>query len=76
MSSDNNSSNDTKKRGLEQLTPREREVLKERFGIEVGADATLAEVAKQFDLTRAKIREIERHARKKLGSDRDPNDSA
>ena len=67
---------DTLKRTLEQLTPREREVLKQRFGIEVGADVTLAEVAKQFDITRDKIREIERRAREKLGNGDDPEGSA
>jgi RNA polymerase primary sigma factor len=62
------------KRTLDQLTPREREVLKQRFGIDVDANVTLAEVAKQFDITREKIREIERRAREKLGSEDDPDE--
>jgi RNA polymerase primary sigma factor len=64
--------NNRMKRALDGLTPREREILKERFGIEVGADVTLAEVAKQFDITRDKIREFERPAREELGGGSDP----
>jgi RNA polymerase primary sigma factor len=67
---------DAVKRTLEELTPREREILKQRFGIEVGADMTLVEVAKQFDVTREKIREIERRAREKRGGGRDPEEAA
>ena len=64
------------KRTLDGLTPREREILKERFGIEVGADVTLAEVAKQFDITRDKIREFERRVREKLVGGSDPEGAA
>jgi RNA polymerase primary sigma factor len=67
---------DALKRTVEELTPREREVLKQRFGIEIAADATLAEVAKQFDITRDKIREIERRARERLGGGNDPEEAA
>ena len=44
--------NNHMKRTLDGLTPREREILKERFGIEVSTGVTLAEVANQFDMTR------------------------
>jgi len=67
---------DRLKRTLDGLTPREREILKERFGIDVGADVTLAEVTKQFDITREKIREFERRAREKLGGGDDPEGAA
>ena len=75
MNSDDNS-NDRLQRVLDDLTPREREVLKKRFGIEVGSDVTLAEVVKQFDLTRERIREVERRARDKRGGGDDPDDAA
>jgi DNA-directed RNA polymerase sigma subunit (sigma70/sigma32) len=63
---------DASNRTLEGLTPREREILTRRFGIEVGANVTLAEVAKQFDIARDKIREFERRAREKAGGGDEP----
>ncbi|MFM8664718.1 MAG: RNA polymerase sigma factor RpoD, partial [Betaproteobacteria bacterium] len=51
---------------LDSLTPREAEVLRMRFGIEMQSDHTLEEVGKQFDVTRERIRQIEAKAIRKL----------
>jgi RNA polymerase primary sigma factor len=57
---------------LDQLTPREREVLIMRFGLEDGCSRTLEEVGRHFKVTRERIRQIEAKALKKL---RHPNRS-
>ena len=51
---------------LHQLTEREREVLKLRFGLEDGYPRTLEEVGHIFEVTRERIRQIEAKALKKL----------
>ena len=51
---------------LAQLTPREANVLRMRFGIDMNTDHTLEEVGKQFDVTRERIRQIEAKALRKL----------
>lgn len=53
---------------LETLTPREREIVKARFGMEEygGVPQTLAEVGQVFKVTRERIRQIEAKALKKL----------
>ncbi len=51
---------------LDQLTPRERDVLKMRFGLDDGFPHTLEEVGKHFQVTRERIRQIESKALKKL----------
>jgi RNA polymerase sigma factor RpoD-like protein len=51
---------------LGQLSPREREVLKLRFGLDDGYPRTLEEVGQQFNVTRERIRQIEAKALKKL----------
>lgn len=51
---------------LDTLTPREREVLKLRFGLEDGQVRTLEEVGKEFNVTRERIRQIESKALRKL----------
>ena len=51
---------------LDQLTPRERDVLKMRFGLDDGYPHTLEEVGKHFQVTRERIRQIEAKALKKL----------
>ena len=51
---------------LGNLSPREAKVLRMRFGIDINSDHTLEEVGKQFDVTRERIREIEKKAIKKL----------
>ncbi len=51
---------------LSSLTPRERDVLKMRFGLDDGYPHTLEEVGKHFEVTRERIRQIEAKALKKL----------
>ena len=51
---------------LKDLTAREQEVLKLRFGLEDGRPRTLEEVGKTFDVTRERIRQIEAKALRKL----------
>ena len=51
---------------LSSLTPREAQVLRMRFGINMNTDHTLEEVGKHFDVTRERIRQIEAKALKKL----------
>ncbi len=51
---------------LDQLTEREREVLKLRFGLEDGYPRTLEEVGHIFEVTRERIRQIEAKALHKL----------
>ena len=45
---------------LEKLTPREAKGLRVRFGIDLNIDLGLEEVLKQFDVTRERIRSMER----------------
>jgi RNA polymerase primary sigma factor len=51
---------------LEQLGFRERRVLELRFGLGGSQPATLDEVAKTFNVTRERVRQIENHALKRL----------
>jgi len=51
---------------LDLLTPRERDVLRMRFGLDDGYTHTLEEVGKFFQVTRERIRQIETKALKKL----------
>ena len=51
---------------LEDLTDREKEVLRLRFGLEDGHPYTLEEVGKRFGVTRERIRQIEAKALRKL----------
>ncbi|MDO5564140.1 MAG: RNA polymerase sigma factor RpoD [Eubacteriales bacterium] len=51
---------------LKDLKPREREVIKLRYGLEDGHQKTLEEVGKEFEVTRERIRQIEAKALKKL----------
>lgn len=48
------------------LTPREQEILKLRFGLEDGITHTLEEVGKKFSVTRERIRQIEAKALTKI----------
>ena len=51
---------------LSSLTPRERRVLRFRFGLEDGRSRTLEEVGREFNVTRERIRQIEAKALRKL----------
>ncbi len=48
------------------LTPREQEILKLRYGLDTGSGFTLEEVARLFNLTRERIRQIQGRAMRKL----------
>ncbi len=54
------------RRTLKTLTPREEQVLRMRFGVGDGAEHTLEEVGKSFNVTRERIRQIESKALRKL----------
>ena len=58
-------------RAMNGLAHREREILKLRYGLEDGNSLTLEEVAKRFNLTRERIRQIEMRALEKLRSEYD-----
>jgi RNA polymerase primary sigma factor len=51
---------------LDDLKPREREVIIMRFGLDDGNSKTLEEVGRRFDVTRERIRQIEQKALRKL----------
>jgi RNA polymerase primary sigma factor len=51
---------------LDTLTPREREVLRLRYGLDGENDHTLEEIGKSFSLSRERIRQIESKALAKL----------
>ncbi len=51
---------------LETLTPREQQVIRERYGLIDGKSKTLEEVGKEFSVTRERIRQIEAKALRKL----------
>jgi RNA polymerase primary sigma factor len=51
---------------LDTLSLREREVIKMRFGIDYETTFTLDEIGKHFELTRERIRQIEKRSLEKL----------
>src|SRR6266542_3714561 len=53
-------------RALSMLAPKEKEILRLRFGIGEEGEHTLEEVGKRFDVTRERIRQIEAKALRKL----------
>src|SRR3989304_311638 len=55
---------------LFKLSPREREVIKMRFGIGYEDSSTLNEIGRKLNLTRERIRQIEKIALHKLGNPR------
>ena len=53
---------------LKTLTPREERVIRLRFGFESNGIQTLEEIGREFNVTRERIRQIERKALRKLKS--------
>lgn len=51
---------------MEVMNPREKQVLDMRFGLLDGKTRTLAEVSKELDISRERVRQIEEEALKKL----------
>ncbi len=51
---------------LDSMEPREAQILRMRFGIDMDDDHTLEEVGQQYDVTRERIRQIEAKALRKL----------
>ena len=51
---------------IDTLTPREQEVIRQRYGLLDGKQKTLEEVGREFHVTRERIRQIEAKALKKL----------
>lgn len=51
---------------LVKLDPREREILKYRFGLEGAEEETLEDVGKRFRVTRERVRQIQNEALKKM----------
>lgn len=51
---------------LQMLNSREREIIKLRFGIGFESTYTLGQIGTMFNLTKERVRQIERHALKKL----------
>lgn len=54
------------KEALSTLNPREEQIVRMRFGIGYETEHTLDQVGKQFNLTRERIRQIERRALEKI----------
>ena len=51
---------------MKDLTPREEQVLRLRYGLDDNRPRTLEEVGRQFSVTRERIRQIEAKAIRKL----------
>lgn len=51
---------------MKELRPREKEVIRARYGLDSGAEKTLEEVGKMLGVTRERVRQIESKAIKKL----------
>ena len=53
---------------LKELTPREEKIIRYRYGLEDGKAHTLEQTGQAFDLTRERIRQIEKNVLSKLGA--------
>jgi RNA polymerase primary sigma factor len=53
-------------RALDQLEPREQEIMRLRFGLGTQAPQTLEQIGERLDLTRERIRQLEGKALRKL----------
>lgn len=49
---------------ISDLTPRQKEILEERFGLKTGKKMTLAALGKKYGLTRERVRQVEEEALK------------
>jgi len=58
---------DRAEEALRVLSPREREIVRLRFGFDAGEAVTLHQIALQFGLSRERVRQVERSALKKMG---------
>jgi RNA polymerase primary sigma factor len=54
------------KKLMEKMNPREKEVLNLRYGLKNGTTCTLNQIAKKFNITRERVRQIENAALRKL----------
>ena len=54
------------KEALSRLNPREEQIIRMRFGIGYKTEYTLDQVGRQFNLTRERIRQIEKRALERL----------
>lgn len=52
---------------LEQLTKRERDIIKLRFGLDTEGPQTLEDIGRRFNITRERVRQIQNKAIAKLG---------
>jgi len=57
------------------LTDKEKEVLKKRFGIENLDQESLKDIGEQFEVTREKIKKIEEKYLSNRNSENDPNNN-
>lgn len=48
------------------LTPKEAPIVRKRFGIGLRKDSTLAEIGREYGITRERVRQIEEKALQKL----------
>lgn len=55
------------------LKPREKEIISLRFGIDKGSEYTLEEIGKMFNLTRERVRQIEKKALSRISRSRNSN---
>src|SRR3989344_473823 len=60
---------DRMEKALGKLPPRDRYVIRARFNLGSNAEPTLAEIAKKYDLSRERIRQIEEQGLKRLEKD-------